>query len=58
VQAMAGTTPVAAIVGDSAPEVADRVEHVSLVAEFGRELALAQTRTCIERAARLVLERG
>src|SRR4029078_6075473 len=42
VQAMAGTTPVAAIVGDSAPEVADRVEHVSLGAAVGRGAGLAR----------------
>ncbi|HRE01100.1 MAG TPA: glycerate kinase, partial [Ilumatobacteraceae bacterium] len=49
--------PVAAIVGDADPAVADRIEHISLVAAFGRERALAATRTCIEDAATMLLRR-
>ena len=47
--------PIAAIVGDAEPEVVDRIEHVSLVATFGRERAMQETRTCIEEAATMLL---
>jgi glycerate kinase len=43
--------PVVAIVGDADPEVVDRIEHVSLVAAFGRERAMQGTKSCIEQAA-------
>ncbi|MFT3852469.1 MAG: glycerate kinase [Ilumatobacteraceae bacterium] len=46
-----------AVVGDAAPEVADRVDHVSLVAEFGLDEAMTQTATCVERAASKLLTR-
>jgi glycerate kinase len=48
---------VGAVVGDAAPEVAGRIEHVALVAEFGADEALGQPRTCVERAARTLLGR-
>ena len=44
-------TPVAAIVGDSAPDVSDRIEHRSLAQEFGLERAMNEPLWCIERAA-------
>lgn len=52
-QAMAqrAQRPITAIVGDADPDVADRVEHVSLVAAFGRDKAMAETQMCIEQAA-------
>ncbi|CAB4804044.1 MAG: glycerate kinase [Actinobacteria bacterium] len=52
-QAMAqrAQRPVTAIVGDVDPDVADRIEHVSLVAAFGRDKAMAETQMCIEQAA-------
>src|SRR6478735_588604 len=50
-------TPVGAVVGDAAPEVGGRIEHVSLVAEYGFEQATTQTRSSIERAAATLLER-
>ncbi len=43
--------PVAAIVGDSAPEVSDRIKHRSLAQEFGLERAMNEPLWCIERAA-------
>jgi glycerate kinase len=49
--------PVGAVVGDAAPEVAGRIEHVALVAEFGAAEAMHQSRTCVERAARTLLGR-
>ena len=56
-QAMAqrAQRPITAIVGDADPDVADRVEHVSLVAAFGRDKAMAETQMCIEQAALQVL---
>ena len=42
---------IAAIVGDADPDVADRIEHVSLVAAFGRDKAMTETQMCIEQAA-------
>jgi len=52
-QAMAqrAQRPITAIVGDVDPDVADRIEHVSLVAAFGRDKAIAETQMCIEQAA-------
>ena len=52
-QAMAqrAQRPITAIVGDADPDVADRIEHVSLVAAFGRVKAMAETQMCIEQAA-------
>jgi glycerate kinase len=47
----AAGTPVAAIVGDSAPEVAHRIRHRSLVRDFGEERAMAEPLWCIEHAA-------
>lgn len=44
-------TPVAAIVGDSAPDVSDRIGHRSLAQEFGLERAMNEPLWCIERAA-------
>lgn len=57
VQAMcdAQHTPVAAIVGDSAPEVADRIRHRSLVRDFGTDRAMAEPLWCIEHAALALL---
>jgi glycerate kinase len=49
--------PVAAIVGDAAPEVAARIDHVSLVGTFGTERAMNEPLWCIQRAAAAVLER-
>jgi len=47
--------PVAAIVGDSAPEVDDRIEHRSLAQEFGLVRAMNEPLWCIERAASSLL---
>jgi glycerate kinase len=60
VQEIAGElgVPVAAIVGTAAPDVADRIEHVSLVDLFGEERALAEPLGCIERAAATLLRRA
>ncbi|MGZ4769501.1 MAG: glycerate kinase, partial [Ilumatobacteraceae bacterium] len=49
--------PVAAIVGDAAPEVAARIEHISLVDAYGEERAMSEPLWCIERAAATLLER-
>lgn len=46
---------VAAIVGDVDPEVASRIEHVALVAAFGRVKAMNETTMCIEQAALQIL---
>lgn len=43
--------PVAAIVGDSAPEVQGRITHRSLVRDFGEERAMNEPLWCIEHAA-------
>ena len=52
-QAMARSAKrsVAAIVGDVEPEVARRIEHISLVEAFGRDKAMSETQMCIEQAA-------
>ena len=55
--ATAAGKPVAAIVGDAEPEVADRIEHVTLVETFGRDRAMQATQTCIEEAALELLRR-
>ncbi len=47
--------PVAAVVGDSAPEVVDRIKHRSLTQEFGLERAMNEPLWCIERAASSLL---
>jgi glycerate kinase len=49
--------PVGAIVGDAAPEVAARIEHISLVEGYGPERAMNEPLWCIERAAATLLER-
>jgi glycerate 2-kinase len=59
VQAMADDAgkPVAAIVGDAAPEVAARIDHISLVNEYGSQRAMNEPLWCIERAAATLLRR-
>jgi glycerate kinase len=59
VQALADAAgkPVAAIVGDAAPEVAARIDHVSLVDAYGPERAMNEPLWCIERAAATLLGR-
>jgi glycerate kinase len=47
--------PVAAIVGDSAPEVLHRIRHRSLTADFGLERAMREPLWCIEHAASTLL---
>lgn len=49
--------PVGAIVGDADDDVADRIEHVSLVAEFGLERAMREPMHCIEAAAMALIPR-
>jgi glycerate kinase len=48
--------PVAAIVGDSAPEVTRRIRHRSLAQEFGIERAMNEPLWCIEQAATGLLQ--
>jgi glycerate kinase len=48
--------PVAAIVGDSAPEVTGRIRHRSLAQEFGIERAMNEPLWCIEHAATALLQ--
>ena len=48
-------TPVAAVVGDSAPEVRGRIIHRSLVEEFGLGRATSEPLWCIERATALLI---
>ncbi|MDO8389112.1 MAG: glycerate kinase [Actinomycetota bacterium] len=57
VQAMCAEAgrPVAAVVGESAPEVHGRIRHRSLVAEFGRDRAFNEPLWCIEHAAAALL---
>lgn len=43
--------PVCAIVGDAEPEVRDRITHVALVEQFGRDRAMNETKMCVEEAA-------
>lgn len=47
--------PVAAIVGDAAPEVAARIRHRSLVADHGDERAMREPLWCIEYSASSLL---
>ncbi len=49
--------PVGAIVGDAAPEVATRIDHISLVDEYGSERAHQEPLWCIERAAATLMQR-
>jgi len=49
--------PVGAIVGDAAPEVASRIEHISLVDDYGNDKAMNESLWCIERAAATMLQR-
>ncbi|HZY07852.1 MAG TPA: glycerate kinase [Ilumatobacteraceae bacterium] len=49
--------PVGAIVGDAAPEVASRIEHISLVDDYGNDKAMNEPLWCIERAAAAMLQR-
>ena len=53
VQAMcdAADTPVAAVVGDAASEVAHRIEHVALAQRYGIDKAMNEPLWCIEQAA-------
>ena len=55
--AVAAGIPIGAIVGDAAPEVAARIDHVSLVDEYGNERAINEPLWCIERAAATLLQR-
>jgi len=49
--------PVGAIVGDAAPEVASRIEHISLVDDYGNDKAMNEPLWRIERAAATMLQR-
>ena len=49
--------PVGAIVGDADPDVAGRIEHVSLASEFGLERAMREPMHCIEAAAMALIPR-
>jgi glycerate kinase len=55
--AVAAATPVGAVVGDVAPEVAERIEHVALAAEYGVQRAMGEPMWCIEHAAATLLAR-
>ena len=55
--AAAAGKPVGAIVGDAAPEVASRIEHISLVDDYGNDKAMNESLWCIERAAAAMLQR-
>jgi glycerate kinase len=59
VQSMAidADKPVGAIVGDAAPEVAARIDHISLADAYGMDKAMNEPLWCIERAASTLLER-
>jgi hypothetical protein len=48
---------VGALVGDAAPEVVARIDHVSLVDEFGSQRAMNEPLWCIERASAALLQR-
>ena len=50
-------TPVGAVVGDAAPEVADRIAHVALAAEYGLDRAMKEPLWCVEHAAATLLRR-
>ena len=47
--------PVAAIVGDAAPEVADRIRHRSITRDHGIERAMREPLWCIEHSAAALL---
>jgi len=49
--------PVAAVVGDAAPEVRDRIEHIALVGEYGLERAMREPLWCIEHSTCTLLRR-
>ena len=49
--------PVAAVVGDAAPEVRDRIEHITLVGEYGLERAMREPLWCIEHSTCTLLRR-
>jgi glycerate kinase len=49
--------PVGAVVGDCAAEVADRIEHVGLVPEYGLDRAMTEPLWSIEHAAATLIER-
>jgi len=49
--------PVAAVVGDAAPEVGDRIEHITLVGEYGLERAMREPLWCIEHSTCTLLRR-
>ena len=55
--AVAAAKPVGAIVGDAAPEAASRIDHISLVDDYGNERAMNEPLWCIERAAATLLQR-
>jgi glycerate kinase len=48
---------VAAVVGDADADVAGRIDHITLVGEYGLERALAEPLWCIEHAAATLLRR-
>ena len=48
--------PVGAVVGDSAPEVRDRIVHRSLTTEYGLERAMNEPLWCVEHAAVSLLQ--
>jgi len=48
--------PFAVICGNVDDDVASRVRHVSLVQQFGEKNAFTTTATCIEQAARMLIE--
>lgn len=55
--AEAAGRPVGAVVGASAPEVAARIEHVSLVEDYGEARAMNEPLWCIEHATATLLKR-
>ena len=55
--AVAAGKAVGAVVGDVAPDVADRIEHIALAAEYGLDRAMKEPLWCIERAAAVLIER-
>lgn len=59
VQSMADELEVAAaaVVGDAAAEVTDRIEHVALAQRYGLERAMSEPLWCIEQAATELLQR-
>jgi glycerate kinase len=59
VQAMAEATgtPVAAVVGDADADVRDRIDHITLVGEYGEARAHAEPMWCIEHAAATLMAR-